>query len=234
MGLFSAIKKLFSKAKSKAVSGFTGKPSMPYPVVEGIDVSHYQRQQNWEQHRYAGIEFAFVNCTDGLNAIDPMYFNHVNNAKKAKVLTGSYHFFKPELDPTQQAEHFVRNSIITELGYVCDWETSGGLPKSVQIANVYTFLKKVEELTGRIPIIYSNSSRLAEYQLDPRFSRYPLWVAHYKTQAPRVPFPWKDYTFWQWTEDYKGVSLDRNYFKGTLGELKAFVTAQANTKGRLS
>jgi lysozyme len=55
------------------------------------------------------------------------------------------------------------------------------------------------------------------------FSRYPLWVASYRNDAPKMPNGgWEDYTLWQFTETYpiggKGEN-DMSIFKGSYEDL---------------
>ena len=39
----------------------------------GIDVSHYQGEVNWPAVAGAGVRFAFIKATDGIQDIDPRF-----------------------------------------------------------------------------------------------------------------------------------------------------------------
>lgn len=64
---------------------------------------------------------------------------------------------------------------------------------------------------------YFNSRAPAQHV----FREYPLWIAHYKTNAPTLPRGWSDWVLWQFTAEGDGVAhgvgskeIDCNYYKG--------------------
>jgi len=60
--------------------------------VDGIDVSRWQPNVDWNAVKGDGIDFAFIKATEGVNYVDPEYHTHMQNAIAADVLVGPYHF----------------------------------------------------------------------------------------------------------------------------------------------
>jgi len=64
--------------------------------LPGIDVSNYQASMNWTAVKNAGVKYAFVKATEGVDYVDPSFANHMANAKSRGILVGTYHFCRPE------------------------------------------------------------------------------------------------------------------------------------------
>src|SRR5262249_54505220 len=64
------------------------------PTVPGIDVSIYQGTIDWQKVHAAGIEFAFIRVSDGLDTLDSKYDVNWAGARAAGVLRGTYQFFR--------------------------------------------------------------------------------------------------------------------------------------------
>lgn len=111
----------------------------------------------------------------------------------------------------------------------------------------YRFVRRVFVLTRRIPIIYTGRAFWTAHM--PRsglvvetLARYPLWTVDYSpgaalSKAPKVPVTGWSWDFWQHTgtgrtpgvTDAKGrlVDCDRNYFRGSIDELRLFAGGPA-------
>ena len=194
--------------------------------VHGIDVSHYQGTIDWQQVAGAGVAFAFMKATQGITTVDPLYTQNWSGAQAAGLLRGAYHFFEPEDDPTQQAEHFLS---VVQLGTgdlppALDVEISGGLPASEIVQGVETWLAAVQKATGRTPLLYTDNSFWKTLGTT-AFGAYPLWIAEYGVSSPVLPAGWSRWTFWQYSESgsIAGVSgtVDLDLFQGSLVELQA-------------
>src|SRR6478736_7043689 len=74
----------------------------------GVDLSHFQGetgmpQSNWDQLAAEGRTFAYIKATEGLNPpgnIDPAWPTNVSRAAAAGILSGVYHFARPDNRPT--------------------------------------------------------------------------------------------------------------------------------------
>ncbi|MEE8587348.1 MAG: GH25 family lysozyme, partial [Acidobacteriota bacterium] len=60
-----------------------------------------------------------------------------------------------------------------------------------------------------------------------RYGEYPLWLAEYGVEAPRIPVGWSDWHLWQWQGDAQvpGVekSADLNRVNRSHTDLSALV-----------
>lgn len=196
--------------------------------IGGIDVSHYQPNIVWEQVRAQGKKFAFLKSSEG-TGIDPTYRLHYEGAKKAGFVPGAYHFFHPLRDPISQANtmlHATDGVAVGDLPHVCDIEWTDGLKVLGDKAagKVLTFLDCIERHTGITPIIYTAPGFFLGEAHPERFARYPLWVADYSKNPPRLPAPWKQAAFHQYTqnEPVAGVGkIDSDWFLGDMNALLA-------------
>lgn len=133
-----------------------------------------------------------------------------------------------DLPPVLDVEHFPDKVRV-------EWED---LKLNERIDRVNQWLEKVEQATGRKPIIYTSPSFWKEFMGDSQaFNDYPLWIANFVnpandpgTKKPSVPagnWGGKGFSFWQHTEagNVAGVSgkVDRNRFNGSFDKLVAFV-----------
>jgi lysozyme len=203
-------------------------PSDPKARVRGVDVSHHNESVDFKAMKAAGWHFAFMKATEAAGFEDSKFKARWAAAKEAGVMVGAYHFFRANVDPAKQAEHFISNLKEVSAGDlppVMDWETKDNTERLTHIIRGRVFLEMVERATGRRPIIYTGPSFAGDFlKLPAEFAKYPLWVAHYQTKQPRVPAPWKTWTFWQDSETgvVPGVAnrCDTNYFMGSIEDLK--------------
>jgi lysozyme len=190
-------------------------------MVKGCDVSHWNGDIDCQQLKAQGYEFLFAKATEGAYLFDDTYLDNRENAEKAGLMFGPYHFFHPSQDPVAQAEFFIRKagSFKGMLLPMLDWEVSDGLRPSIQIAKAQVFLDILEKEVGRPPFVYSYESYFSQLALQPSFAKYPLWVAQY-AQRVTIPHPWSQYTIWQYAADH---GLDKDQFIGSTDDLAKFV-----------
>ena len=188
-------------------------------MIKGCDLSHFNGNVDFSELIKDEINFDYLKATEGTFNIDQTF---IANAKKAMTLglpVGAYHFFRPGLDGTEQARHFLGTIASTHLSLppVLDWETSDGMRTSIQKLRARSFLDNVKAITGKMPLIYGSPSFLADLGLDDSYLSSKLWTANYGVHQPKIPRPWSNWTFWQYT-DTNGMDLD--YFNGTVEQLK--------------
>ncbi len=203
------------------------------PVL-GIDVSDNVGEVDWGRVVAAGYAYAFVKATDGVHYSRVGYFlENWPKMKAAGILRGAYHFYESGDGPEAQADYFA--SVLERAGGL----EKGDLPpvldfeRATSGANVLKFLQRLEDKTGRTPIIYVNESFANSYLSDPAFASYPLWIAEYGVTSPKVPRTWsaagKTWTFWQNSESgtVPGVpgsgETDLDQFNGSESDLKRFI-----------
>lgn len=84
-------------------SWYLGPVSSHAALIEGIDVSHWQGNINWNSVKNDGVKFAFAKATEGVDFIDSKYVQNMNNASAAGVFIGPYHFARPDSFEKQSA-----------------------------------------------------------------------------------------------------------------------------------
>ncbi len=190
--------------------------------VEGIDASKWQPELDWLLVARGGIWFAFIKASEGTWE-DPKFNRHWRESQ-GLVLRGAYHFFRPDVDPVQQAEAFYNTVAATgdlgELPPVLDVE------RETTWAQVAACMDEIERRFDRVPILYT-SPGFARLLGPPPPHDWSLWIAHY-TQSPEPSLPegWDTWTFWQYTSKGRVPgyprNIDRNRFNGSLEDLFAF------------
>ncbi len=187
-------------------------------LVQGVDVSHWQKPQDWHKLKSQGIEFAFVKATEGSSGQDKMFTSHVQSAKNAGLLVGAYHYFKPRVPPVEQVSHFLSTCAAVDLDLppALDMETMDGVGALTVCELALIWLAAAGVATKKTPIIYSGLYFINGLHNPHEFAKYPLWLAQYRNRMPTTPHPFEKWTFWQ----NSGTDLDHNYFNGDLAALK--------------
>ncbi len=210
---------------------------------DGIDISHYQGSVNWSKVKADDITFAFMKATEGTSYADPTLATNWSGAEKVGIYRAAYHFARPSTasgSAAAQARFFVSKAgkfaDPGDLPPVLDLEATGGLGPSALRSWVSTWLSTVEDLTGRVPILYFSPYFWIDHLGNSTaFSRYPLWIAHYTSGSPLVPGGWTRWTFWQRTSSGRvaGIAgnVDLNRFNGTSAQLAALAQTGGGSDG---
>jgi lysozyme len=197
----------------------------------GVDVSTYQGTLDWSTAAF-DAEFAFIKATEGVSITDSQFSANWENAGKAAVLRSAYHYYTHDVDPVAQADHFL--AVVGtgfDLPLALDLEDVKGVPPPHQLAaNVKAFLDRVEEQSGRRPIIYTMASFWMTYMPAVSWATdYDLWVANWDVTTPLLPPPWTSWKFWQFKAGYKvpgkTKSVDLNWFAGSSADLQAYAAS---------
>lgn len=201
-------------------------------MILGCDVAFYEANSNGKidfvKMKSNGIKFVIIRSGQNLWE-DPKFSVNWYDAKQAGIPRGSYWFYDSRISPQVQAKLWI-NTIGNDSGELplfADYEESyKGNYQGGQ--NFKIFLEEVKRLIpNKEIIIYTAfwywrdnvSVSLHEY-----FSQYGLWIANYGVAKPSIPAPFKDWLFWQFSEDGIGKNygcdggLDMNYYNGTIEE----------------
>lgn len=210
-----------------------------YKIIEGIDVSKYNKTIDWKAVKEAGIDFAFVRTSyrgygkAGNLADDPYAKQNLENAVAAGVRVGAYIFSQAiTVKEAQEEADYLLDSVkdyeIT-MPLVFDFEYYPGgrldtakLTKRKKTDICLAFCEKIKE-AGYTPLLYSNKSMLTKDLYESELSsKYPIWLAHYTSSSDYKG----DYSFWQYTEKGKvsGITgdVDRNFWYVKPGGSMAF------------
>lgn len=202
----------------------------PGEVVRGIDIYHEDMISDINLLVSGGIKYAFLKATEGVSLEDSRFESRWLNMKRVGIIRGAYHFYHPSKDPYLQANIFLKELGTLEpadLPPVLDWESAEGTPTASDMNRAKVWLNRVQQATGRIPIVYGSPYFLQDLSLFSDFAVYPLWVAHYGVTCPSVPSPWGGWSFWQTSETGKvpGIqgACDKDVFNGSLLDLQNFI-----------
>ena len=203
-------------------------PATPDKRIEGVDVSKWQGKVDWTKVLAAGKEFALVRVSDGLSHKDAFFDSNWKALEQQGLFRGAYQYFHPNQDVEKQAQLMaskVGKPRPGDLPPALDLEVTDGLPAATVIAKALQWLKRVEELVGVRPMLYTGPGFWTGLGEPKGFESCPLWVAHYTANAPRQPRGLAGWTFWQYTSkgSVPGITgaVDLDYFSGTLEDLKA-------------
>jgi lysozyme len=184
--------------------------------IWGIDLSHHQSDIDWDKLKDQKPHFIFFKATEGATHTDTKYTENYKNARKAKLIVGSYHFFSYNSNGNAQAEHFlsVAKFKAGDLPPVVDAEYRRNMPADkIVTRELVSFLKAVTTKTGKKPIIYCDYDYYKQYLDGKLKNEHLLWICDYKHK------PKCEWTFWQTTDKFKiaGVKghVDFNLFNGS-------------------
>lgn len=167
-------------------------------LAQGIDVSKWQATTP----ALAGLSFLIARASIG-TTVDPMYATHIANARKAGLVVGAYHYNWTG-DPRVQARYFLTMAGDVDL-YAIDVE--GATRFSDDAARAF-----IDEchLAGKRCGLYASLSGYPDVGQDWR------WIAYWSSTDKAPTLPWD---FWQ----YGGTGVDRDAFRGTEAELRAWI-----------
>lgn len=188
-------------------------------VFSGIDVSVYQGDIDFEQVKSSGIEVVYIRAGYGFSVTDPKFEENYTNATKAGLKCGAYYFVTARnteqayLQATRFAELISGKTFAARPAM--DFEEFGSLGKNgINIVGL-AFMQKLKELTGIVPILYTDAYNASE-TWDWNFAQFPLWVADYDAEEPYVTSNiWHSYAGFQYSDRgeipgiYGNVDLDR-------------------------
>ena len=191
-------------------------------TYQGIDVSNWQGYINYAEVRNAGIQVVYIKASQGTNIKDAYFDINYENAKANGLRVGFYHYLTATTtqQAVEEANHFVSviSGKIPDCKLVLDYETFGGVERE-EINNIArTFMQRVEELTNKEVILYSDLSN-ARNTFDTSLAEdYELWIAYYENRNNliNIETSWNTYIGIQYTDRGRvnGIngSVDRDLY----------------------
>lgn len=162
-------------------------------LYEGIDVSGWQGNINYEQVKNAGIEIIYMKASEGNNFVDPYFNQNYTNAKANGLKVGFYHYLTARnvQEAVEQATFFL--SVISGKNSDCrlamDFESFGNLTITEINQIGLAFVRTVETLSKKEVVIYSNTNDAITI-FEGELTNYPLWVAQYEVEEPTPNGKW--------------------------------------------
>lgn len=171
---------------------------------KGVDVSHKSGVINWRKVRDSGYTFAFIRATEGADAVDPSFALNRRSARDNGVAVGFVHNFRVDTNIEAQVTNFIRALGQLEDDLLCpvlnckssDLWTNISVKDRVEL--VVEWCTRVKRLLGVAPILRGTPSFFKEVLgADEKLKNFELLVEEPEVEAPSVPAPWSDWTFWR-------------------------------------
>lgn len=171
--------------------------------IIGVDISSYQADVDMNILKNQDIEFVYIKASEGSSHQDEYFKDNWNNAKKAGLVSGAYHFFSYDSPGITQAQNFIeivgedikgRLLPVVDVEYYGDKEINPPKKQDV-IRELSSYLNALEKQYGVKPMIYTRSDIYDKY-LKGTFDSYPYWISSLYT-----PIRWKyngDWYIWQY------------------------------------
>lgn len=158
-------------------------------MIKGIDISSHQGNINFDILKSA-VDFVIIKATEGTGFTDSKFLRNQTEARRTGMLLGYYHFARPDLGNTPEAE--------------ADWFLSVCKPKKGEVLALdyeppsYSgdtvswckkWLDRVYNKTGCRPLIYLNQTQVKNFNWKPIIdANYGLWLAAYTPTLPKTPW----------------------------------------------
>lgn len=186
---------------------------------EGIDVSQWQGNINFEQVAAAGIRVAYIRSSMGSSYVDPYFEQNYQRAKAAGLQVGFYHYVTARTDSQAryQAQFFVNTIRGKEFECRLAMDFEDLIDLSAEEANQIglSFIQAVEQFSGKGAVIYSDTSNAGSV-FGGGLTAYPLWAAEYGVSQPSSSVNWSSWAGWQYSDQGRipGISgyVDRDIF----------------------
>lgn len=217
--IFISILLLLVIVTSTSMSVFAFQPSNDR-LYEGIDVSEWQGEINFEEVARSGIEIVYIRASEGTGYVDPYSRENYEKAKENGLKIGFYHFLTATNieEAREEAEFFVSNikGLEPDCRLAMDFEVFDGLGVDEINDISREFLETVEELSGKKCVIYSDAYNARTIFSKELANNYPIWVADYFVEEPADNGKWETWVGFQYTDRGRinGIdgNVDRDYF----------------------
>lgn len=176
---------------------------------DGIDVSSYQKDIDWEKVcADKRIKFVYIKATEGSTYTSPHFEFNIENARKHGLKVGSYHFLRTTSSLKSQFENFKKSARRDEqdLLPLIDFENKGSWTHKQIIDSLEAFAGMIREHYHCEPMIYTMTSFYNSY-LSPYFNKYPIFIARYSTSQPQLSNG-AQYMLWQYTDQGQVDGID--------------------------
>lgn len=193
--------------------------------VDGVDISHHQDGTiNYAAAKTAGVKWMYHKATEGASYVDPNYTRRREEARKAGIPFGAYHFARAAVgDAESEARAFLAYATPKpgDLRPALDLETTEGLSLAQLRTWAGTWVRVVEKATGAKPIVYT------PYDLGDAVKGCLIWRPRYNDDNRPPDLRWD---IWQFSNGVLGKPdlvagfghVDLNTMRGglTLADLR--------------
>lgn len=213
---FGVLLLLLGSGAARAEESF---PPSSVPVIQGMDVSAWQRTVDWHAVAGSDIQIVMMRASEGNSIVDAQFDANYAGAKAAGLAVGFYHFLTattPE-EAEKQADFFLR--VIGDRTPDCllavDVGSAGSLSSELLTEITLTFMQRVESQSGWRIMLYTDAYA-ARARFGAALAAYPIWVANYGVREPEANGKWSSWVGFQYSDEgaVSGVSgrVDLDYF----------------------
>jgi lysozyme len=199
--------------------------------TQGVDVSNYQGEIDFDVLHEQGIQFVFIKATEGNSWVDQRFQENWKKASRCKGLRyGAYHFMSFRTPGSEQASSFI-NTVPKDkdaLPPVVDielYEEFINSPPSQEHfqETLNPILEAMEKQYGKTPILYTTSYVYNRYILGNYDN--PIWIADHSLPAALpdgTPWLFCQYSYEGQLEGYDGEEpyIDLDVFNGSPEQLQ--------------
>ena len=170
---------------------------------DGIDVSHHQGDIDWDKVAAdTRVRFVYIKATEGYTYLDSLYLINIDEARRAGVKVGSYHYLTSSSPVTLQFRSFSYFAAKEKQDLIpmVDVEQEGvrGWTHRQLRDSLSRFAALVKAHYGKAPLIYSYA-KFYNSHLAPHFNEYQLFLARYSPESPVVRGAGR-HNIWQHTD----------------------------------
>ena len=187
--------------------------------VQGIDVSRWQGDIDWARVGRSGKRFAFIKATEGQDHSDPMFLKNWNEAKRAGVARGAYHFMYWCSSAEAQARWFIANVPRDDAALPpvidAEWNShsrtcAARIDPDLARAKIAYMMAALEAHYGQRPIIYTDIP-FHEDVLENRLPETDFWIRSTAAEPAKRYRNRADWRFWQFTTTGRvpGITRER-------------------------
>jgi lysozyme len=208
-------------------------------MIIGCDISVWNDNPdnpegvNFKRMKNMGIDFVFMRSSYG-SMPDTRYLINMPRATDAGLITGSYHYltWKDSIQSQLNTIVNLQKQYPSQIPIVVDVEERSGCPAQLTAGKlIKQLLDSLRTELGVVPGVYTNVGSWASMgYINEEILPFWLWVANWNVKTPRLPVPWKNWTFWQYTISSYGYmfgvqskSIDLDAFNGSLDDLKTWI-----------
>ena len=204
-------------------------------IYEGIDISSWQRNINFNEVKNAGIEIVYIKASEGRTLVDPYIEINYRNAKANNLKIGFYHYLTATTVSAAETQARFFASVIEGKEVDCklamDYENFYGEGKEEINEIALAFIKKLKEITGKDVIVYSNLNNVRNTFDSEVAKAGKLWIAYYSNTNNLINAKsnWNTYIGIQYTSTGRVPGINGNVDKDRFS--KEILMADLQTPG---
>lgn len=197
-------------------------PVRPLYPIRGIDVSHHQKQIDWNRVADENVQFVWIKASEGGDFRDSLFQKNWKSAKSVGIPRGAYHFLTFCRSGRVQAKNFIAavgSFDSTDLIPAVDIEYGGNCSRRLSQAEMEKLLREftteLRRFSKNPPILYLTREIYDDYFRNTSLKNR-IWVRAI-IASPSRDFR-SDWSIWQYNHRgrVKGIitPVDFNVIKG--------------------